>query len=549
MKNNIFILFLTCLIMVSCDESYLLKEKPLDFYTIDNAYVTSDDYQTALNRLYDQARRYRMTNNEGEGFEIYLFGTDLSFNTIEVTWPLNTYATITPISGYPLATWRRMYQLIYDANVIITRIETAGFDESIRIKMKAEALFFRAYAYSYLAHMYGGVPLLLEEITVPRRDMIRDTRENVYKQCATDLEYAVQNLDDVDKVKDGQVNKAAAGHLLSEIYISLGEYDKAIAAATAVIDHPALGLMTERFGRKKDEPGDVYSDLFRYGNYNRSSGNTESLWVIQYDYMNQGSPGTSWDGDLLATFTVCYATMMSLDDGKAPFPAPYAHIGGWGIGWLKQTDHVDKGIWGSDFNKDMRNSEYNIIRDAQVMNPDSKYYGMWLEADNLVQDYDRPRNWYPIYTKTSRWNDFPAEAVVNPSTGEVNYDPAMNKDTYVMRLAETYLLRAEAYLGKGDKVNAAKDINVVRARVHATPATPEEIDMEYILDERLRELCWEEPRARTLLRTGTLYDRTVRYNPLSSTTIKPHNNLYPIPYSEIERNTLEKLEQNQGYTN
>jgi hypothetical protein len=442
-----------------------------------------------------------------------------------------------------------MYRIIYDANVIINHIENAEFDDVTRNEMKAEALCFRAYSYLFLAHMYGGVPLILEEITSPKRDFVRDTRDAVYKQCAEDLEFGVKFLNEVDQAKPGQVTKAVAGHLLAEAYLCLKEYDKAIAAATAVIDNPALGLMTSRFGNKKNEPGDVFSDLFRYGNYNRSSGNTEGIWVIQYDYLNQGSPGTAWDGDLLLTFTVCYYVTIVLDDGKAAFADPYSHLGGWGIGWLKQTDHVDTGIWGTDFSIDMRNSEYNIIRDAKVMNPESAYYGMWLEADHLVQDYDRPRNWYPIYTKTTRWNDFPAEAITNAATGQVNYDPAMNKDSYLIRLAETYLLRAEAYLGKGDKQNAAIDINTVRSRAHATPVAAADVDMDYILDERLRELCWEEPRVRTLTRTGTLYDRTVRYNPLAATTIKQYHNLYPIPFSEIERNTLAVLEQNPGYTN
>ncbi|MDR3261043.1 MAG: hypothetical protein LBT78_04325, partial [Tannerella sp.] len=100
MKNKLLILFFTCLIVISCDESSLLKEKPLDFYTTENAYVTADDYQTSLNRLYQLVRFSRMTNYDSQGNEIYMFGTDLSINTIETTWPLNTYASMTPVNGY-----------------------------------------------------------------------------------------------------------------------------------------------------------------------------------------------------------------------------------------------------------------------------------------------------------------------------------------------------------------------------------------------------------------------------------------------------------------
>lgn len=62
------------------------------------------------------------------------------------------------------------------------------------------------------------------------------------------------------------------------------------------------------------------------------------------------------------------------------------------------------------------------------------------------------------------------------------------RDEYVFRLAETYLLRVEAYLDKGDKQSAADDINAVRNRAHATPVTPNEVDIDYILDERARLL-------------------------------------------------------------
>ena len=115
------------------------------------------------------------------------------------------------------------------------------------------------------------------------------TREEVYDQIRKDLEEAETLLDDIDKVKDGKISKQMVEHLLSEIYISLEQYDQAISAATRVIDYPAMALMTSRFGSRKDEEGDVYWDLFRLNNQNRSSGNTESLWVLQYDYQNPAS--------------------------------------------------------------------------------------------------------------------------------------------------------------------------------------------------------------------------------------------------------------------
>jgi len=116
-----------------------------------------------------------------------------------------------------------------------------------------------------------------------------------------------------------------------------------------------------------------------------------------------------------------------------------------------------------------------------------------------------------------------------------------------MRLSETYLLRAEAYMNKGDLQKAADDINVVRNRAHATPVAPAQVTMDYILDERARELFLEEERRITLNRVGKLYERTVKYNPQIGPTMKRENVLFPIPLDAIQLNTGAVLQQNPGY--
>jgi hypothetical protein len=117
----------------------------------------------------------------------------------------------------------------------------------------------------------------------------------------------------------------------------------------------------------------------------------------------------------------------------------------------------------------------------------------------------------------------------------------------MFRLAETYLLRAEAYLNKGDKSSATADINIIRARANASLIDESKMDIDFILDERLRELYYEEFRMVTLTRMGKLVDRARRYNPKTGPTIEDYHNLWPIPYSEIERNINAKIEQNPGY--
>jgi hypothetical protein len=83
-----------------------------------------------------------------------------------------------------------------------------------------------------------------------------------------------------------------------------------------------------------------------------------------------------------------------------------------------------------------------------------------------------------------------------------------HSDWYIFRIAETYLLRAEAYFWKGDLVNAALDINIVRSRAGASPLDASEINIGTILDERARELFYEEPRKTELTRIAYILAMT-----------------------------------------
>jgi hypothetical protein len=117
----------------------------------------------------------------------------------------------------------------------------------------------------------------------------------------------------------------------------------------------------------------------------------------------------------------------------------------------------------------------------------------------------------------------------------------------VYRLAETYLIRSEAYLGKGDTQSAANDINMLRNRARAIPVQANQVNIDYILDERLRELISEELRMMTLRRLDLLFNRTTRYNPITGAQMLPRNNTWPIPQRQIELNKGAVIEQNPGW--
>ncbi|HWV29258.1 MAG TPA: RagB/SusD family nutrient uptake outer membrane protein, partial [Dyadobacter sp.] len=397
----------------------------------------------------------------------------------------------------------------------------------------------------------------------PKTDYTRAPREQVYQQAADDLAFAASILPDVEQVKDGKVSASAANHLLAETYLSLGRFKEAVDAASKVIANTNIKLMTQRFGSLSKQPGDVYWDLFRRFNQNRSAGNTEGIWVFQYEVDVLG--GVVRSASLAGP-------MLERDHSPRPYSFPYKdpsgvspflslgvsdYTGGRGIGRFRGTNHFTYGIWKYDWN-DMRNSEYNFVRDVKFNNPASVWYGQKL-SDHLsvfrkTLD-DTIRNFYPYQSKVTTPGQHPAELFVDPVLKTLNASGAGTtySDQYFIRLAETYLLRAEAHLGLGDKVAAAADINVVRARAHAKPVIPAEVTIDFILDERMRELGVEEKRRLTLNRLGLLYERTAKYcngHPTAArfgVDVEPHNNLFPIPYSEIERNTNAVIEQNPGY--
>ncbi|MDQ6480155.1 RagB/SusD family nutrient uptake outer membrane protein [Dyadobacter sp. LHD-138] len=553
---------------LSCNETDFLEEKPLDFYTPDNSLETNAQFQSAVNFLHNRIRNIAFGGINLDAYFALRYATDFAVNATDYqpAVKLNDYKnTMVPTFGPPQVIWESVYQIISNANVVISRAPlSTKLNDADKKLFRAQALFFRAWGYNMLANLYGGVPLITEEIKVPRRDFVRATRDAVYTQCKTDLLEAIGSLGNIDAVKDGAVNKQVAQHILSEVYISLKSYDEAINMATQVISYPGVGLMTERFGARKSQPGDVYRDLFELGNQNRTSGNREGLYVIQSDYLNPAS--TQRDAQQWAIMPLMQSvTIKSAVDGKSvsAIKGPNEKWSGRGVGWMRPTTFVLYTMWAGG-KTDIRNSEYNIIRDFQIdgvptNSPDyGKYYVKDGYKDRTTSFADTIRNWFPILKKnTISAGDFPdayiqkdaaGNALVSPLGGKLLINGSeLFRDNYLIRLPETYFLRAEAYLQKGDKASAAADLNVVRARAKTFSITAADVNIDFLLDERMRELYSEEFRMVTLTRMGKLYDRTKKYNEKSGLSIEQYHNLWPIPFTEINRNVYAKIEQNPGY--
>jgi hypothetical protein len=274
--------------------------------------------------------------------------------------------------------------------------------------------------------------------------------------------------------------------------------------------------------------------------------------VIQFetDVPGGGAVSTAQAGSyLLERHHAPYFDGMVSTGGRKPFLWPVSNnTGGRGIGWAVSTTYFSDTIWKTDFNNDIRNAPINFVRAYTANNPASSLNGQTFSVYNPPPGVTSPsRVFYAYQSKVTTPGKHPDNLYQDKTTGLLKA-PAGGTylDQYMFRLAETYLIRAEAYLGLNNLQKAADDINIVRARSKASAVSASNVTIDYILDERMRELGVEEKRRLTLMRLGKIYDRVKKFNPYYSDVL-PKYNLWPIPAAEIERNKDVKLEQNPGY--
>lgn len=572
MKKIKFIALLALALLggVSCKKEFL-DEKPLDFLSATNAFQTANDFSASVNNLYRLVRAEFYTVNDNSPFE-YQYRTDIAFY-VPAAFPANLSGEINPNSSIMSSHWTALYKIVAEANTIISRIPASQLSAADQKLFEARGRFFRAFAYRALAYLWGGVPLVTEEVTSPKVDYVRATRKEVYAQAIADLTFAAANLPSIttSSLRDGEISSQAANHLLAEVYLADGQYQNAVNASTAVITSSGMGLMTARFGSRKTEtPGDVYWDLFRKNNQNRKngSGNTESIWVIQIETDVPGGAAisttsfASGDGYSLERVHVPLVRDLTVNNITAfQWPASNYSSGGRGVGFFAPSKWFIDSVYASDPTNDIRNANHNFVRKFKVTNPSNALYNTDIDFANLpagtkgtsgatLSSGVPSRAFYPYQTKATEPGGHPTNLFVTPAP----YPNALKggagftyQDQYMFRLAETYLLRAEAYLGLTNTGSAAADINTVRARSNAAPVLAANVNIDYILDERIRELGVEEKRMLTLMRLGKWYDRVVKCNPFYASAALAKYNLWPIPQSEIERNREAVLDQNPGY--
>lgn len=516
---------------------------------------------------------------------------------------------LTSSDGFVDHWFRNQYYVIYDINKVVQAIDTKNIvwtTETQKQEYRAEALFLRAWFYRNLVGLFGGVPMVTEVSDGIPIDFPRSTRSECWQMIRKDLEYAATHLPKTTE-HPGRAVRAAADHLLAEICNSLGDFDGAIAAATRVIDGTDgdYHLMKTRFGSRASEAADRYGhilnpywDLFQIGNQNyASSGNKEAIWVCQYNYgtYSIGGGGNSWwrcrynQAEAAFNSNIRYQnrqkTNAAYNNGK-PFnlygdsaiyiwengervsssglrPDSLGTIGVYGPA-LRPTNYFLYNVWKDDKN-DFRGSEAMIQRNTYLI------YGnkTWPQAiKEAFQKYPKVATAADTVGIWPRLWKLSTDKRGTSTAGDSwqQYDV----DWYIIRLSETFLLRAEAYLGKGNLAAAATDINEVRARVGAKACSAADVNLDYILDERARELFAEEHRWVTLSRLSNnpnlagnnhlnkgnvLVNRVKKYgwdypnatDGITRPNIGDHQYVFPLPIGFIQANTGSVIPQNTGY--
>ncbi len=541
MKKNITIIAALAVLFFafsSCKKAFL-DEKPFSSYT-PLTLTDSLGFEASLIGLYNHTSTIFSWSDQQGWPSVWQVGTDVANATNNqqgVEIPYYNYATLTPTDNGSARTWNRNYIMINLTNIIVDGIENPSVN-SLSAKGKslvsAEAKFFRAYAYNNLATCYGGVPLIVHALSGPKTDFVRAPLDDVNNFIVSDLIYAAANLPDIEAVKTnskgkmyGRANRFMAMQLLAEVYLRMNKPDLAEQQAQAIIASGKFSLIKNRYGVKTSVGGDYYSDMFQYGNQRRSQGNTEAIWVLEQENPTSVVGGITDNPQQRRVWGAAYYNIagMALADS----------LGGRSIGRLRLSNWVLYGLYKG---KDIRNSQYNIRRRYYYNDPNPTYaarYGKQVP-------FTGPDTLINICPSTTKWGAF------DPND---TFGYAMIKDFILMRLGETYLLLAEAQVKQGKTSEAANTINVLRTRAGADQVSASQMTMDFILDERARELIGEENRRMTLMRTGTLVERALRLNsndaskPITGLTAK--NLLLPIPLGEIQLNKDAVITQNPGY--
>lgn len=556
-----------------------LEEENPGGFTMENMAANSvESYQTLLNQCYF-------------GMERFLYGTDGFMELTEGDTDLWTYqgnqntsytqyfwffAGAAPNTTYTNGIWNSLYDGIGSCNMAISLANKAPFKTEAEKNAKvAEARFLRAIYYFNAVEQFGGVTMITEPASSMNFAPTRTEPLTIYKDIIIpDLEFAVEWLDKGNDATTTQPTKKAALGMLAKVCLQTKEYatdeyiPKALDAAKKLITDCESGGSTygaymyptyeEVFAEKNNKENKEALWKHRWyagsdghgssnGNFKLNRNNEKFLCNINKFGAHEDNQTSrlTWEGSQAGIFmpTQYLLNLYVQQDGTLDPRFHKSFTTQWNANRNYEWDESSKNNFGKEdaiVGKKLNTGDLAI---KIVMPQDADYaaeVSKKATANYLVVDYkdvydDANKNvinergagenmfryFYPSLNKHNSSNYYVANAN-KKRNGNLNA-------TFIIRMAEIYLIAAEAdiYLNGGS--NAMGYINKVRQRAGATPLTGS-ASVRTVLDERGRELCGEYCRFYDLKRTGMFKDNSYLQatHPDLARYFKPEYALRPI---------------------
>jgi hypothetical protein len=537
---------LALVMAASCAD--FLEEKPLDLKLGTN-FTSEADAQSAVNMLYYGGIPYLYgQRNNGWHPTRTMFGGlmsglfedkrhDSEFSNASKDLDI----TFQRISGEINDMYREPYVCIGRSNVVIARLPEMVANGIISEEKKngylAQAYFFRAWSYYFLVKEFGckdgeaqdggngGVPLVLEPVETADPDVTNQPRASitkVYEQIEADLTEAIKYLPNTTFYSNGcRVTKAAAQTLLATVYLQWAGYPLQNTAMYAKAAQTAEAVITGGSEHVLETSADTSTNS-AFNTIKTSKTSKEIIYAVEYN-----EPLDRGNGYINSCMTGVAINWLK-KDGKSRI---------FGHSVLQNLYHVHNEVIESYAANDVRAMEKNF------------FFQNYISAEDSTYDCEQYDNWF--------W--FDAAAMVAGKGSSLNFP--------VFRMAEVYLIAAEAYLKQASPNQAKADEYVAKVRdraftVSGTLASgytsPASVTIDDILTERLHEFplelkVWDDIR-RNRLYPQAQTDKSLKW--VDVTTATPYNKsnnkkfearmlIWPIPQATIERNPA--LAQNPGY--
>lgn len=536
-----------------CSQDFL-NPKGLSFYEPGNTFNTESGLMSAM-AICDRHLKLYYSHDHNE---ILPIGTEYLFSDLMVASATDKSAMLDDVANMLTPTsestnnvnhldrtnsiwyfWKETYNGIMYANTIIQYVDGVGdLDEKTKNAFKGRAYFHRAFRYYALVFQFGDVPLVTKVVDVPKQNYRSTKRDAILQMIVQDLEFAEEWVpDQKDMSLIGMVNKGAVRMLLAKCYLALGEYEKAKDITDIIIDNSGYSLITgDSFGtfnnggeaRTWPITRNVIWDMHRPENKLIGS-NTEVIMGMP----NRGASAESFANMLTMRilYPFVFNNAIQTKDGKQALlnlrrnnkdynpEFDYMRSFGRGIATFRPSYFQTHNLWkvnGKMDESDLRHSSevgnWVKMEDYRVNNKESSEFGkpITLFDDNgVLLCNDTIRRWFDIPHYKFYLHDPVNEANISGSDGHRGATNGSVADWYLYRLAETYLLRAEAkyYINPNDPT-IKEDINIVRQRSQCSELYEGAVTIGDIMDERARELYWEEWRNVELTRVSLCLARS-----------------------------------------